>query len=74
MMRAMKGPATVGNVFGYYGVALPPGRWALVEDCKYCNGGSGPALWADLTFPTRDEAERYINDRGRREEHDCKTL
>lgn len=36
------GPATIGNAFGRYGYDVPAGKFAVVSDGEYSNGGHGP--------------------------------
>lgn len=36
---------TVGNCFGYSGkVKVPEGKWAVVENDEYADGGYGPII------------------------------
>lgn len=58
-IRVIQGPATIGNLFGYYGHHVPVDRFAVVEDDEYANGGRGPcAAIADCLFRSREAAEK----------------
>lgn len=39
----LNGPFTIGNCFGYCGTAVPAGKFVIVEDGEYSNGGYGPS-------------------------------
>lgn len=42
----LAGPADCGNVFGYFKAGgIPAGKFAVVYDDEYTNGGCGPVLW-----------------------------
>ena len=60
-MRVIEGPLDAGNVFGYLRPGLiPVGRWAVVVDAAYVNGGRGPCVVIDASFPTREAAEAEL--------------
>ena len=48
----VKGPAEIGNIFGFFGHEVPEGYLAICYDGEYNNGGMGPiqavkGLWRD---------------------------
>lgn len=57
----LEGPASAGNVLGYWKENLvPPGRWAVVERGEYVNGGWGPCSVDGLLYDSREAAERAL--------------
>jgi len=56
-LYVLEGPKTIGNVFGYYGTFLPEGRFAVVYDDQYTNGGCGPTAWDGKAYASREAAE-----------------
>ncbi len=57
----IEGPAGVGNVLGFYHDNLvPAGRFAVVRDGEYANGGAGPCLCTSRTFASRTDAESAL--------------
>lgn len=58
-MYIIEGPRTIGNLFAYYGRELPPGRFIIVEDGEYCNGGYGPSA-SSSSFRSRETAEKAL--------------
>ena len=58
MYRVIEGPVTVGNTFGFYGVEIPKGKFAVVEDGEYANGGYGPSLATKTVFSQRFDAHQ----------------
>lgn len=53
----VKGPAVVGNLFGYFGKRVPEGSFAVCAEGEYANGGRGPCQVEKGLFATRDAAE-----------------
>ncbi len=61
MYRVIEGPCGLGNSFGYYHDGLlPAGRFAVVSDGEYANGGSGPSTVDGKSYRTREGAERAL--------------
>lgn len=54
----VEGPVRIGNVFGFYGDDVPPGRYAVVTDGEYANGGHGPSTALSRLFHSLEAAER----------------
>jgi hypothetical protein len=50
-------PAKVGNFFGSYGHVVPEGRYVVVKDGEYSNGGHGPSVAVNYMFKTQERAE-----------------
>lgn len=53
------GPAEVGNLgtsFAY-GILVPQGRFVVVRDGEYCDGGVGPSITVNKFFRTESGAE-----------------
>lgn len=70
MMYVLKGPADCGNIFGVHRAGLVPlGRFAVVEDGEYANGGWGPSLTLEKAFASKSEADeamrRLTEERGK---------
>jgi len=61
-MRAYikKGPAVIGNRFGYYGVTVPEDRWVIVEDGEYTNGGYGPSSVDGKLYKSEEAARQAL--------------
>ena len=62
-MRAhvIAGPCEIGNIFGYFGHTLPEGKFAVVIDGAYTNGGYGPSLaYKPGGFGSREAAEKDL--------------
>jgi len=57
--RILAGPETIGNVFGFYGHLVPDGKFAVVTDGEYANGGYGPSAIIHRLFNSVDEAEAW---------------
>ena len=54
----LEGPANCGNIFGYCKRGLvPAGRWAVVKDGEYANGGHGPSTVDGRLYDSREAAE-----------------
>jgi hypothetical protein len=53
----LEGPAKVGNIFGTYGKEVPEGKFVIVENGSYSNGGYGPSIVVQKFYETRAEAE-----------------
>lgn len=63
-MYVLAGPADLGNTFGYCKPGgLAAGRFAIVEDDEYANGGDGPSTVDGRTYSTREEAEAALQAR-----------
>jgi hypothetical protein len=63
MPYIIEGPAKIGNVFGYYGVQVPQGKFAIVSNGEYYNGGHGPSQYGpSRLFDTREEAEKVLQE------------
>lgn len=57
----LEGPAGCGNVFGIYNPdLLPPGRFAVVRNGEYANGGHGPSTVDGKSYRSREEAEKAM--------------
>lgn len=58
----LDGPADCGNVFGYFKPGfVPAGTSVVVYDTdEYANGGSGPTLFLNRSFRTREAAEAAL--------------
>ncbi len=57
----IEGPAGAGNVFGFFHAGLvPAGRFAIVRDGEYANGGHGPSTVDGHAWKTREGAERAL--------------
>lgn len=57
-LRVLAGPADCGNVFGFYKPGLiPAGKFAVVSDGEYSNGGRGPSVEVATLFATIEAAE-----------------
>ncbi len=56
----LRGPAVVGNCFGHFGHRLPEGRWAIVANGEYGNGGSGPIVIGP-TYSTEEKAKSAMD-------------
>lgn len=59
-MYIVEGPCTIGNSFGYVGTDVPEGRFAVVEDGEFTNGGYGPSSVDGKLYRTRDAAEAAV--------------
>ena len=57
--RLLQGPETIGNVFGFYGHRIPEGKFAVVTDGEYANGGYGPSAVTSRLFDSEQEAEQW---------------
>lgn len=57
----IEGPASAGNVFGYWRENLiPAGLWVIVENEELANGGRGPCTVDGLVYDSREAAERAL--------------
>ena len=54
------GPCQIGTVFGYSGQDLPAGKFAVVTDGEYTDGGTGPSSVCGHIHRTREGAERCL--------------
>ena len=62
----IKGPTGMGNIFGWFHEGLlPDGKYAIVADGEYANGGAGPSTVDGVAYQTRQEAEEAIAKRTR---------
>ena len=61
--RIIAGPATIGNLFGFYGHAVPTGRYAIVDDCEYANGGYGPCSSNGKLYGSLEQAQLALDAR-----------
>ncbi len=53
------GPAQIGNCFGYFGKEVPTGKFAVVANSEYANGGHGPCqVGPQRLYATEEEALR----------------
>lgn len=63
-MYVLEGPADCGNVFGFWKPRLvPDGRWTIVEDGEFANGGRGPSTVDGRLYTSRAAAELALQDR-----------
>lgn len=62
-MRVIEGPMMIGNVFGFWGVMVPAGKFAVVEDGELSNGGHGPRTVDGKVYRYRSKAERVLRER-----------
>jgi len=53
----VQGPCIIGNQFGYYGVKIPDGRWVIVENDEYANGGYGPCSVDGKLYQSEEAAK-----------------
>jgi len=60
MAYIIEGPDTIGNIFGSYGHKVPEGKFVVVTNDEYNNGGSGPCQWIQGLFTSREEAEKTL--------------
>ena len=62
-MYIIEGPTEggIGNAFGFWHIDtnVPEGRFAVVEDGEYANGGRGPSILGGL-HKTRLAAEKRL--------------
>jgi hypothetical protein len=66
IMYVLEGPADCGNVFGLWKPSLvPAGRWTVVEDGEYANGGYGPSTVDGRLYLSRAAADNALADRVR---------
>lgn len=57
----IEGPAGVGNRFGYHKPELvPAGKFVVVEDDEYINGGYGPCMMNNELYDSREQAESAL--------------
>jgi len=56
----IEGPAEVGNTFGYSGYEIPAGKFAVVTNGEYANGGRGPSVVDGIYYATRAAAEAAL--------------
>jgi hypothetical protein len=56
----LAGPAEVGNAFGYWGYEVPEGKFAVVTDGEYANGGRGPSVVGNIYYSSRAAAEAAL--------------
>lgn len=60
-LYVIEGPADMGNWGGYWKPGLlPEGRFAVVHDGEYTNGGHGPISVGGKMFRTREAAEKEL--------------
>ena len=60
-MYVLEGPASAGNIFGYFKSGLiPAGRFAIVSDGEYSSGGRGPCAESRELFASREAAEAEL--------------
>jgi|GEM_PF-5140006 len=59
-IRVIEGPTTIGNSFGYYGSHVPEGKFAVVRDGEYANGGCGPSTVDGIRYGSRARAEQAL--------------
>lgn len=52
------GPAEIGNIFQSYGYKVPTGRWAVVKNGEYSNGGRGPSSVDGVLYTSELDAEK----------------
>ena len=57
--RLLAGPETIGNIFGFSGHTVPEGKFAIVTDGEYANGGYGPSAVVGRLFDSEAEAEAW---------------
>lgn len=58
MPYILEGPRGMANVFGFWrSNMLQVGRWAIVEDGEFSNGGHGPISVNGRAYHSRDAAE-----------------
>lgn len=52
------GPSGMGNSFGFFNAGLlPAGKFAVVHDGEYSNGGYGPITTNGRCYGSRERAE-----------------
>ncbi len=56
----VEGPRKIGNGFGFYGKDLPEGKYAVVANGEYANGGYGPARWGRRSCTTTARRPRRL--------------
>lgn len=54
------GPCVIGNRFGYFGHKVPEGKFAIVEDGEYVNGGHGPCSADGKLYASAERAEEVL--------------
>lgn len=56
------GPAHCGNCFGIYKENLvPEGRFVVVSNAQYANGGYGPSIADGISYKTREKAQEVAD-------------
>jgi hypothetical protein len=55
-LYVVAGQVLIGNFFGFFGHEVPEGRFAVVQDCEYANGGHGPASADGKHYPSEARA------------------
>ena len=63
------GPAIIGNLFGFYGVPLAVGEFAVCTDGEFANGGSGWSTADGIRYRAQTTAERVAAALTRGEAH-----
>lgn len=58
--RVIAGPAKIGNIFGFYGRMVPAGRYAVVTDGEYSDGGWGPIATLPTLYASEAEAKAAL--------------
>jgi hypothetical protein len=56
------GPTVIGNTSGSFGVVLPKGKFAVVRDVNYSNGGRGPCTVDGVRYASRERAEEVVKE------------
>lgn len=60
-LYVLEGPAGCGNSFGFFHAGLvPAGKFAVVTDGEYANGGHGPSTADGKLYRTREAAEEGL--------------
>ena len=55
-----KGPDTIGDRFGYYGMVVPEDKWVIVTYDKYTNGCWGLVSINDILYPSAEAAQQAL--------------
>jgi hypothetical protein len=61
-LYVLGGPSVMGNTSGSFGVVLPKGKFAVVRDVEYSNGGWGPCTVDGVRYASRQRAEEVLRD------------
>jgi hypothetical protein len=62
MPYIVEGPIEIGNLFGFSGNEVPVGKFAVVRDGEYADGGHGPSTVTGRWYATRARAEEVLRE------------